>query len=135
MSPYSVIGKSTPGSLLADPQGADMIAIPCTPGNGIVKRGTVMYREDSGMYAPATSAECVTTKYLAVLDETVDTSADAKVAEDARAYRAGRMLHGKVTLKNDAKLDAAAILVLRKQGITFGQMTDTAEEFKNETGG
>lgn len=39
MSMYEVIGTNNPEYLLADPQGADIIAIPCEPGNGVVKRG------------------------------------------------------------------------------------------------
>ena len=45
---YSTIGTRTYANLLADPQGADVIAIPCKPGNGEVAAGTVMYREASG---------------------------------------------------------------------------------------
>ena len=45
MSMYEVIGTNNPEYLLADPQGADIIAIPCEPGNGMVKRGTGMYRK------------------------------------------------------------------------------------------
>lgn len=135
MSLYKKIGESNPTYLLSDPQGADVIAIPCKPGNGTVNRGTLMYREESGMYAPATSADVVSTKSLVVLDETVDTDANATVAEDARAYRAGRMIAGKVLLKDGSVPNAAAMLVLRQQGIVFDQMADTAAEFNNSIGG
>lgn len=133
MSMYEVIGVNNPEYLLADPQGADEIAIPCEPGNGTVKRGTVMYRKDTGMYAPAESANIVSTNQLVVLDETVDTDANTEIAEDAKAFRAGRLIYGKVFLKNDAALTAAHVVALRLQGIYFDQM-DTADEFNNKKG-
>lgn len=122
MSMYEVIGTNTPEYLLADPNGADLIAIPCKPGNGKINRGTVMYRGADGMWLPAAAAEAVDTNSLAVLDESVDTDANATIAEDARAFRAGRLIAGKVTLKNGAALTAAIQLTLRKQGIVFDQM-------------
>lgn len=131
MSLYSVIGTNNPAYLQADPQGADIIAIPCKPGNGVVNRGTIMYRDTDGMYAPAAAANAVDTKMLVVLDETVDTSANATVAEDARAYRAGRLLADKVTLAAGAAVTADVALVLRKQGIVLDQMVGTAA-FDNE---
>lgn len=131
MSLYEVIGTNNPTYLQADPQGADIIAIPCKPGNGVVKRGTIMYRDTDGMYAPAAAADAVDTKMLVVLDETVDTSANATIAEDARAYRAGRLLAGKVMLKNDATVTNTVALVLRKQGIVLNGMADN-ETFDNE---
>lgn len=39
MNLYETIGKSNPTYLLADPEGADAIGIPCEPGNGTVARG------------------------------------------------------------------------------------------------
>ena len=135
MSLFKKVGESNPTYLLSDPQGADKIAIPCTPGNGVVGRGTLMFREDNGMYSPAAAADVVATKSLAVLDETVDTDANATVAEDAAAYRAGRMIAGKVLLKDGSAPNAAAALVLRQQGIVLNQMMDTAPEFNNEVGG
>ena len=133
MSMYEVIGVNNPEYLLADPQGADVIAIPCEPGNGTVKRGTVMYRKESGMYAPAAAANVVATNMLVVVDETVDTDANATIAEDAKAYRAARLIYGKVTLTNDAALTADQLVVLRGRGIVFDQM-DTATEFDNKKG-
>jgi len=131
MSMYEVIGTNNPEYLLADPNGADLIAIPCKPGNGVIARGTIMYRGSDGMYLPATAAEAVDTNDLVVLDESVDTDANASIAEDARAYRAGRLIAGKVTLKDGAELTAAVQLALRKQGIVFDQMV-SAETFNNE---
>ena len=131
MAMYETIGTSNPNYLLADPQGADKIGIPMEPGNGTVKRGTVVYRKSTGMWAPAAAAQAVITNPLAVLDETVDTDADAKIAEDALAFRAGRLIAGKVTLAADAALTDAAALVLREQGIVLDRMVSTAT-FNNE---
>lgn len=122
MSMYEEIGVSNPQYLLADPQGAEVIAIPLEPGNGVIARGTVMYRKANGMYAPAAAAEVTATNMLVVLNETVDTSAHQSIAEDASAYRAGRMILGKVTLKAGAALSAADQVVLRGQNIVFDQM-------------
>lgn len=132
MSLYSKIGESSPTYLLADPQGADVIAISCKPGNGTVKRGTVMYREANGMWSPAAAANAVATNQLAVLDETVDTTASATIAEDARAFRAGRFIKGKVTLAADAAVTADVEVVLRTQGIVFDPMVSN-ETFNNVT--
>lgn len=132
MSMYEVIGTNNPAYLLHNPQGADVIAIPCEPGHGIVKRGTVMYRKASGLYAPAAAENVVGTNSLVVLDETVDTTASATIAEDARAYRAGRLIAGKVFLDADAALTPAMVVTLRQQGIVFGQMDETAPEFNNQ---
>nr|DAR77779.1 MAG TPA: hypothetical protein [Caudoviricetes sp.] len=131
MSLFEVIGRSIPGYLLADPQGAELIAIPCEPGNGVIKRGTVVYRKSNGMYAAAANAQVTATNMLAVIDETVDTDANANVAENARAYRAGRLIYGKVTLASDAALSAANMVVLRGQNIVFDQMDATAPEVGN----
>lgn len=131
MSMYEVIGTNNPEYLLADPNGADLIAIPCKPGNGKINRGTVMYRGEDGMWLPAAAAEAVDTNSLVVLDESVDTDANATIAEDARAYRGGRLIAGKVTLKDGAALTATVQLALRKQGIVLDQMVGT-ETFDNE---
>lgn len=131
---FEVIGRNNPTYLLADPQGADRIAIPCKPSNGVIGRGTVMYRGADGMWLPAAAAEAVDTNMLAVLDETVDTDANATIAEDAAAYRAGRLIAGKVTLKDGAALTAEVQLALRKQGIVFDQMVST-DTFANTVGG
>lgn len=134
MSMYEVIGTNDPEYLLADPNGADIIAIPCKPGNGTINRGTVMYRGTDGMWLPAAAAEAVDTNFLAVLDESVDTDSNATIAEDARAYRAGRLIAGRVTLKDGAALTADVQLALRKQGIVFDRMVST-ETFNNKVGG
>lgn len=129
MSLYEIIGSNNPTYLLADPKDSDVISVPCEPGNGIVKRGTILYRKDTGLWAPAAAANAVATNQLAVLDETVDTTgvatASATIAEDARAYRAGHFIRGRVTLASDAAVTAAAEVVLRAQGIVFDQMVGT----------
>lgn len=139
MELYGKIGEKNPEYLLADPQGAEPIGIPCTPGKGVVKRGTVMFREDGGMYSPAASANVVNTNMLVVLSETVDTgsapaSGETAVAENAAAYRAGRFIDGKVFLTGDAALTAAHKVVLRQQGIVFNPMESTAT-FTNTASG
>lgn len=136
---YGKIGESNPEYLLADPQGAERIGVPCTPGKGVVKRGTVMYREDNGMYSPAASANVVNTNMLVVLDEEVDTgeapaSGATAVAENGSAFRAGRFIDGKVFLTGDAALTAAHKVILRQQGILFSPMESTAT-FKNTVSG
>lgn len=132
MSMYEVIGTNKPDYLLSSPEGADKIAVPVKPGNGTVKRGTILYRDDTGMYVPAAAAEAVDGKFLVVLDETVDTTKNASVAEDAAAYRAGKLARGKVMTKDGAAATAAIELVLRKQGIMIEQ-TETTKTFKNTT--
>ena len=132
MNLYETIGKSNPTYLLADPEGADAIGIPCEPGNGTVASGTVMTRKETGMYAPAESADVTETATLCVLDETVNTDADAKLAAEARAYRAARLIAGRVTLKAGAALTAAHKLILRKQGLVFDQMESDTQTFNNE---
>lgn len=96
--------------------------------------GTVMVRKDTGMWAPAAAADVAETKMLCVIDEAVDTTQNAKVAEDARAYRAGRLIYGKVTLAAGAALTAANMIVLRKQGLVFDRMEETGT-FDNEKKG
>ena len=136
---YGTIGSKAYDQLLADPQGADVITIPCKPGNGKVKRGTVMYRESTGLYSPAATANIVNTNQLVVLNEDVDTgSAPAAgvtaVAEDAAAYRAGRFVAGRVTLAADAALTEAHKVILRMQGIVFDQKENTATFDNSVTG-
>ena len=128
---YSVVGSSNPDYLLSDPQGADIIAIPCTPGKGEIKRGTVMFREANGMWSPAAAANIVNTNMLAVINEAVNTGAapadgETAIAEDAAAYRAGRFIDGRVTLTADAALTDAHKVVLRQQGIVFDKANNAA---------
>lgn len=130
---YGVVGTSNPDYLLSDPQGADIIAIPCTPGKGVIKRGTVMFRENNGMWSPAASANISTSNQLAILNVDVDTDANPAVAEDAAAYRAGRFINGRVKYDNSGTLTAvteAHKVVLRLEGIVF-DMADNAAGFDN----
>lgn len=130
---YATIGKWEPEYLLSDPQGAQVIAIPCTPGNGTIQRGQIMKREANGMYAPAAAADIVSTNHLVVIDEVVDTAANAEIAADARAYRAGRMIESKLLLAGGETLTAAHKLVLRQQGIITDVLMEDAAEFNNST--
>lgn len=131
---YKKIGESAYTQLLADPQGADVIAIPCEPGNGEIPRGTVMYRKSTGLWAPAASGQVTTSNMLAVLNEDIDTGTavtSASVAEDAAAYRAGRFIDGKVKLASNGTLSDVNKVVLRLQGIVFSPMESTGV-FHNE---
>lgn len=131
MALYGKIGEFKPKFLLADPNTADVIGIPCEPGEGTIAAGTVMYRKENGMYAPADAAACVDTNYLAVLGEDVDIDANAEICENALAYRAGSFVKGVVTLKDSAKVEAAQAVVLRKQGIVLDPM-ESKETFNNK---
>lgn len=128
---YSVLGTSNPSYLLADPQGADVIAISCEPNNGALSRGQIMYQKVSGMWAPAATGNILITNMLAVLDEAVDTDADALVAEDAKAFRAGRLIGSKLIVASSGTLTAAHKVVLRAQGITLDVMDDADMDFSN----
>lgn len=136
---YGVIGRSNTKNLLADPQGADVIAIPCEPGHGDITAGVVMYRKESGLWAPAESANVTSSNQLAVLGEDTATgeapgSGVTAVAEDAGAYRAGRFIDGAVTLAAGAALTAAHKVILRMQGIVFNQK-ESAATFTNAVTG
>ena len=130
---YNVVGTSANKQLLADPQGADVVAVPVEPGNGNIKRGTILYRKATGLWAPAASGNILTTNMLVVLNEDIasgDSVGVGAVAEDAAAYRAGRFISGKVTLASDGTVTDAHKVVLRKQGIVFDQMEST-DTFNN----
>ena len=95
---FDIIGTAADFNLLADPQGADPIAVSVEPGNGKIGRGTLLYRKASGMYAPAASGQISTSYNVVVLNEDVDsgdTVAAAPVAETVAAFRAGRFVNGK----------------------------------------
>lgn len=136
---YESIGQSGYKNLLADPQGADKIAIPCEPGSGAISAGTVMYRKASGLWAPAAAAQVTASNMLAVLKDGVETgeapgSGIKAVAEDAVAYRAGRFIDGAVTLAAGAALTEANKVVLRGQGIAFN-VKESASTFTNSVTG
>lgn len=136
MSLYETIGIRNYADLLADERNAEAIAINMEPGNGIVKRGTVVYRKNTGFWAPAAADNAVITNQLAVLDETVDTTgivgAGTTTAAVARAFRSGNFITGKVTLAADAAVTDAVAATLRTQGIVFDQMVG-GETFDNKT--
>lgn len=136
---YGVIDTSTPVNLLADPQGADKIAIPCEPGNGAIPAGTLMYRKETGLWAPAAAAQVVNTNQLAVLKEAVASgsapeSGKTAVAEDGLAYRAGCFIDGAVTLAASAALTDAHKVILRTQGIVFDKKEATGTFTNTVTG-
>lgn len=136
---YSVIGTASYANLLADTEGADVIGIPCEPGNGSINAGTVMYRKASGLYAPAAAANVVTTNMLVVLKEAVATgdapeAGETAVAENAAAYRAGIFIDGMVTLAEGAALTDALKVVLRGQNIVFDKKESTST-FENTVTG
>lgn len=136
---YNVVGSMSYDALLADPMGADLISIPCEPGNGDIARGTVMYRKSSGMYAPAASANVVSTNMLVVLNEAVATgttpaSGVTVTAEDATAYRAGCFVDGAVKLAAAAAVTEAHKVILRAQGIVF-EKKDSISAFTNTVTG
>lgn len=136
---YGVIGASTYVNLLADPQGAEKIAIPCEPGNGDIPAGTLMYRKSTGLWAPAASAQVVNTNQLAVLKEAVASGAapasgKTAVAEDGIAYRAGCFIDGAVKLTAGAALTEEHKVTLRQQGIVFDTKEATGTFTNTVTG-
>lgn len=130
MNMYGKVAESKPGYLVAETGNESKIAINVAPGNAKVARGTVLYRQDSGIYAPATAADVTTTKYLVVLDEEVDTALSDTVAQAAAAYRTGTFFTGKVVLKNGAELTNENIVALRNQGILLAPLDDWTEDDK-----
>lgn len=132
---YKTIGTWDPSYLLADPNGAQAISIPCAPGNGVIERGQLMKRGSNGMYVPAAAADIVNTNYLVVVDDVVDTTENATIAAEARAYRAGRLIESKLLLSGGGTLTAAHKLVLRQQGIMLDILMEDAAEFNNSTEG
>ena len=129
MSMYESIGSWEPEYLLEDPRGAEKIAIPCEPGNGELKPGTVMYRTSSGMYKPATTSELSTSYNLVILAEPVNTDANLTIAEDAVAYRSGRFITGKIILAGGGTITAAYALVLRLMNIVTQPMQEDSNTF------
>lgn len=127
---YNVAGVSNPSALLADPTGAEKIAVSVKPGVGAIARGTVLYKNGS-LYEAADSTKVVATNYLVVLDEAIDSPTEEKTAPVAAAYRAGRLIYGKVKLKDGSAVNDAQALILRNQGIVLDQMAETAPEVTN----
>ena len=115
--------------------GGEAIAVSMEPGSGTVKRGTVIYRKSSGLYAAAASGNIATDNNLAVLREDVDIGASATIAPAASAYISGKLLAKYVVLSDgETNLSAAQALILRKQGIVlypFDDLTKADTEFDN----
>ena len=136
---YGTIGTSTPEHLLADPMNGHPIAVPVEPGNGELKRGMLLYRKASGLWAPAGTSQISTSYLLAVLNEAIDTGTGVDgdtVAENAAAYQTGRFIDGKVTYDNSGtptKVTAAHKVVLALAGIFFDQSVESAPEMDNGT--
>lgn len=122
---YNKIAESNTQYLLASPLGAIAIGVHLKPEQGVVERGTIMYRNASGMFEKAAPAQIVSTNYLVVLNETVDTADSATIAAAAPAYIAGVFFRNAVKLASGT-LSAANELVLRTQGITFDVMVGDA---------
>ncbi|MBR3741133.1 MAG: hypothetical protein IKN04_11890 [Clostridia bacterium] len=136
---YNVIGTNTPEHLLADPLNGHPIAVPLEPGNGEIKRGMLLYRKASGLWAPAGTSQISTSYALAVMNENIDTGTTIDgdtVAENAAAYQTGRFIDGKVLYDNSGtptKVTAAHKVVLGLQGIFFDQSMESAPEMDNGT--
>lgn len=136
---YETIRTSTPEHLLADPMNGHPIAVPMEMGNGEIARGTLLYRKDNGLWAPAATSNISSSYAFAVLNEKVDTgvTADASaVAPVAAAYQTGRFIDGKVLYYNSSaseyqSVGAAQKQVLGLQGIFFDQSVESAVEFDN----
>lgn len=112
---YNVVGTAVPESLLSDPNGAMKIAVGLTPNKGVVKRGSILYK-NGATWEFATAANLDGTKQVAILNTEVDTAANTTIAEDADAYVAGRFVGAKL-LVSGGTLTEAIKLVLRNQGI------------------
>lgn len=129
---YGKIGESNPSYLLADPTGAEKVAVSVKPEEGTIERGTVLYRGTDNLYVKAAASNVVATSYLVVLDEDVTIGAEETVAPVASAYRAGRLVRSKV-LVDGTKATAAQEVVLRGQGIVLSNLMEDAEEITNTT--
>lgn len=131
---YDTIGNSTYDQLLAKVE-ADPIAINLLPGQGEIKRGTLLYKNSNGFYAKAGTSQISTNYDLVVLNETIDTGNDGTaVAEVAAAYREGTFISGKVKYDNSGTLTPvtdAHKVVLRLFGIKFNQSVESSGTFNN----
>lgn len=134
MSLYETIGERAYTTLLADPEGAERIAVAMKPEMGTLLPGTVICRGDDGEWVAAGTGDMTGSKSLAVLDEhadtgTLDLAGPTKVA---RAFRSGKFVRSAVNVGGDA-LTAAQELVLRQQGIVMVPLNgDVMPEADNE---
>lgn len=125
MELYSVIGNKTYANLLADPRGGDPIAVNVAPGQGVLKKGQLLYKDSAGLYNIATTSQLTANYDLVVLGEDLAANTGA-VADVALAYRAGTFIDGKVFYTEGTALTDAYKLVLRQQGIVFDVDTEAA---------
>jgi len=124
---YKVIGRSDPQYLLEDPKDLDVIAVPMEMGNGVVPRGRIVYRKDTGFYAPAGADDIIEGNYFVVLDQDVDTDVSETAHDDARGFRAARLIRGRVTLNDDAEITPEHAVILRKQNLLLNPMMSDGE--------
>lgn len=131
---FDTIGTSAYDQILAKVE-ADPIAVNLLPGQGELKRGTLLYKNASGFYVKAGNSQISTSYDLVVLNETVDTGNDGTaVAEVAAAYREGTFIDGKVKYDNSGTLTAVTAahkVVLRLFGIKFNQSVESSDVFDN----
>lgn len=125
MELYETIGTKTYANLLADPKGADPIAINVLPGQGALAKGQLLYKNSAGLYVKATTSQLTTSYDLVVLGEDLAANTGA-VADVATAYRAGTFIEGKVFYTAGTALSDDYKLVLRMQGIVFDVDTGAA---------
>jgi len=121
---YEVIGAKSYANLLYDPEGADVIAIPMLPGEGVVPAGAIVKRNSStGLWEPAGTSDISTSNQLAIMKEAIDTGAPSStLALDGAAYRAGCFVDGVAKYDNSGTwtdITAAHKVVLRLQNIVF----------------
>ena len=128
---FETIGTSEIKDLLANGD-ATPVSVSMEPGNGIVPYGTVIYRKDGVLYAPAAAANVKETSELLVLRDNVDTTGSETVAAAAAAYERGTFKAGAVKIADGSggfsPVTAAQALILRKQGITFSPFDDWRED-------
>ncbi len=120
---FETIGRSEIKDLLANGD-ATAVTVSMEPGNGIVPYGTVIYRKNGALYAPAAAANIAETAELLVLRDNVDTTDSATVAVAAAAYEKGTFKAGAVKIADGTPVTAAQARILRKQGITFSPFDD-----------
>lgn len=127
---FGTIGTKDPKYLLKSLGGEDAeakITISVEPDNGVIPAGAVLYRKDSGLYAPAATGNITSSAFLVVLRDEVDTTENDAIALAAAAYRKGVFLKGYVLYKNSSVYEAvtqAHAVVLRGQNIELAPLDD-----------
>lgn len=69
---YGTLRHET-GGMLVSPAHTDKTAVILKPGCGYLRRGTVLYRDTGGMYAPAREDMIMPGRTFMILDEDADT--------------------------------------------------------------